>query len=154
MAKDPAFLFYTKDWIQGTAQMMPEEKGVYIDLLCHQHQDGKIPADTKRLSRMVGLPELEFLPIWNVLKKKFSSDGNGHLVNHKLTTVVTERLTKSKAKKIAGTFASVIRLSELAFNVKDAIKRQFSIDDFINTPEDKLTEKITDWYNKKSVLVK
>jgi len=58
--KDPAFLFYPKDWISGTSEMLPNEKGIYIDLLCYQHQNSDLPNDTKRLSRIVGLGHDEF----------------------------------------------------------------------------------------------
>jgi uncharacterized protein YdaU (DUF1376 family) len=40
--KDPAFLFYPKDWITGTAFLTKTQKGIYIDLLCLQHQKGYI----------------------------------------------------------------------------------------------------------------
>ena len=42
MAKDPAFLFYTSDFLTGTMFMNMEEKGIYITLLCVQHQHGGI----------------------------------------------------------------------------------------------------------------
>lgn len=82
---DPAFLMYSKDWIRGTAYMTPAEKGVYIDLLCHQHQDGSIPTDIKRIARLVGLSMEEFNPIWEVVGKKFNGKNeNGEPYNHKL----------------------------------------------------------------------
>jgi len=40
MAKDPAVLFYTSDFISGTLTMSYEQKGKYIVLLCLQHQQG------------------------------------------------------------------------------------------------------------------
>ena len=40
MNKDPAFLFYTSDFLTGTMFMTDEEVGVYIRLLCVQHQHG------------------------------------------------------------------------------------------------------------------
>lgn len=42
MAKDPAFLFYSQDFIMGTLHFTKEQKGIYIDLLCFQHQHGGI----------------------------------------------------------------------------------------------------------------
>ena len=42
MAKDPAVLFYTSDFISGTITMTDEERGKYILLLCLQHQKGKL----------------------------------------------------------------------------------------------------------------
>lgn len=38
MAKDPAVLFYTSDFLTGTMLMSNEQKGKYITLLCLQHQ--------------------------------------------------------------------------------------------------------------------
>jgi uncharacterized protein YdaU (DUF1376 family) len=40
MAKDPAFLFYTSDFLTGTVFMTNEQAGIYIRLLCAQHQHG------------------------------------------------------------------------------------------------------------------
>lgn len=40
MAKDPAFLFYTQDFLTGTMFMNNEQVGIYIRLLCAQHQHG------------------------------------------------------------------------------------------------------------------
>lgn len=38
MAKDPAFLFYSNDFLSGTFTMSNEQVGKYIRLLCLQHQ--------------------------------------------------------------------------------------------------------------------
>lgn len=38
MAKDPAFLFYSNDFLSGTFTMTDEQVGKYIRLLCLQHQ--------------------------------------------------------------------------------------------------------------------
>lgn len=38
--KDPAFLFYTSDFLTGTMFMTNEQVGIYIRLLCSQHQHG------------------------------------------------------------------------------------------------------------------
>jgi hypothetical protein len=40
MSKDPAFLFYTSDFLTGTMTMNNEQVGKYIRLLCLQHQKG------------------------------------------------------------------------------------------------------------------
>jgi hypothetical protein len=42
MAKDPAFLFYTSDFLTGTLTMTDEQVGKYIRLLCLQHQKGDL----------------------------------------------------------------------------------------------------------------
>lgn len=40
MKKDPAFLFYPSDFLTGTMFMTNEQIGIYIRLLCSQHQHG------------------------------------------------------------------------------------------------------------------
>lgn len=42
MSKDPAFLFYSSDFLTGTIFMTNEQVGIYIRLLCAQHQHGGI----------------------------------------------------------------------------------------------------------------
>lgn len=42
MAKDPAVLLYTQDFLVGTMTMNYEQKGKYIHLLCLQHQKTKL----------------------------------------------------------------------------------------------------------------
>lgn len=42
MAKDPAVLLYTSDFLSGTFTMTDEQVGRYIRLLCLQHQKGKL----------------------------------------------------------------------------------------------------------------
>jgi hypothetical protein len=42
MAKDPAFLFYSSDFLSGTFTMSNEQVGKYIRLLCLQHQKGSL----------------------------------------------------------------------------------------------------------------
>jgi uncharacterized protein YdaU (DUF1376 family) len=144
--KDPAFLFYPKDWLQGTSKLMPEEKGVYIDLLAHQHQDGKLPNDIKRLARMVGMSEPDFLQIWATLKVKFVQTNDNHLVNQKLTKVSTKRESDSKLKKIAGTFASIIRTSKIDYAKKQEIKKLFNTNDFVDCAEPELYQVVTNWF--------
>ena len=39
MAKDPAVLLWTKDFLVGTMTMTNEQVGKYIRLLCLQHQN-------------------------------------------------------------------------------------------------------------------
>lgn len=42
MAKDPAVLFYTADFLAGTMLMRNDQVGKYIKLLCIQHQQGHL----------------------------------------------------------------------------------------------------------------
>lgn len=42
MAKDPAVLFYTSDFLSGTFTMTDDQVGKYMRLLCIQHQKGEL----------------------------------------------------------------------------------------------------------------
>jgi len=53
MAKDPAFLFYTADFLTGTMFMTNEQIGIYIKLLCAQHQHGGL-LDKASFNALVG----------------------------------------------------------------------------------------------------
>lgn len=71
MSKDPAFLLYSKDWLEGTAGLSPGEKGIYIDLLCHQHQKKSLPAEPHKLAKLCGISVEEFWQHWPGIKSKF-----------------------------------------------------------------------------------
>lgn len=146
--KDPAFLMYSKDWLEGTGDLMPDEKGVYIDLLCYQHQRDVLPADTARLARLVGLPEDKFLKIWEHLKKKFVPANGSSLVNQKLTNVVAERIEFSMVKKVAGEFAYLLRESGYSDEKKEKIKKAFKTKDFVDLKPENVRAKIQAWLTK------
>lgn len=147
--KDPAFLFYSKDWLEGTAEMTPDEKGVYIDLLAHQHQKGSLPADTKRLAKMVGLSEDEFLQKWSLLKNKFNRTDD-RLVNRKLSKITTERSSKSHTNRITGKFATLIRsVKHLPNDNVETLKKEFKITDYDHLPTELATERLTEWFYKR-----
>jgi hypothetical protein len=144
MSKDPAFLFYSKDWLEGTAEYMPDEKGVYIDLLCYQHQRGSLPTDINRLAKMVGLSDEYFLKIWSVISVHFERTDN-RLVNRKLSDLMTERLERGRINTITGTFAALLRLggynkTEFAF-----LKKCFKVSEFNEIETERLTERLTEW---------
>lgn len=150
-SKDPAFLFYPLNWLEGTAEMLPEEKGVFIDLLCHQHQKGSIPAETARLCRLVGMNEDDFLMIWQHIKDKFDQVDN-RLVNKKLSQVSFDRANRAKKNKISGIFAVLIRKKiydedNVDNQLVNRIKRLFKVDDFLDVEEIKISECITIWFD-------
>jgi uncharacterized phage protein (TIGR02220 family) len=146
--KDPAFLFYSKDWLVDTAEMMPDEKGVYIDLLCYQHQNGSIPSETIRIAKLVGLSADEFEPIWKIISPKFHQT-NDRLVNHTLQRIMTERADKGHKNTIIGTFASVLRKTDLNRTEYKEVKGLFRVDEFLSIPTECLTERLTEWLQER-----
>lgn len=144
MKKDPAFLLYSKDWLEGTAEYMPDEKGVYIDLLCHQHQKGSLPTDLERLARMVGLSQKNFQKIWKVIAHHFKETDN-RLVNRKLNQVMTEREEKGKVNTIIGTFAGMLRLGNYDAKEYKYLKSNFKASEFTKYKKEEITERLTEW---------
>ena len=72
---DPAFLFYSKDFITGVSDLNFEERGQYITLLCLQHQKGHL---SKKLIDM-NCPN-----VTQDVLDKFSIDENGLYFNKRL----------------------------------------------------------------------
>jgi uncharacterized protein YdaU (DUF1376 family) len=89
MAKDPAVLFYTSDFLSGTTFFTDEQTGQYVRLLCHQHQLGHIPFGhmTKTLSTSSN-------PVWT----KFIKDENGLYYNIRLDEEKEKRISYCKSR--------------------------------------------------------
>jgi len=83
MAKDPAILFYTGDFLNGCTDLTFEERGQYITLLCLQHQKGHLSEKTIRLS--VGSVSVDVL-------KKFKQDENGNYFQNRMEEEIQKRL--------------------------------------------------------------
>ena len=81
MAKDPAFLFYPSDFLTGTMFMTNEQIGIYIRLLCSQHQHGGI-IDKDSFNALVGG--------FNLIKNKFIETETG-FYNERLTIEMDKR---------------------------------------------------------------
>lgn len=144
MAKDPAFLFYPKDWLEGTADLSPEAKGIYIDFLCYQHQRGSLPVEPKKLARLARLSAQEFTEIWAEISEKFE-EKNGFLVNEKLNDVSNQRELIAKQKRISGIFGTILRQSNLKKREKEQAKQEFNVSEFMHIETTRLTTCITTW---------
>src|SRR5574338_627151 len=148
-SKDPAFLFYTKDWIEGTAELSPEEKGVYIDLLAYQHQKGSLPSDKERLARLARLDLATFEKIWNVIQCKFATTESSRLVNPKLENVMNDRQAYGYKNRIIGVFGGLIRKLEKSQQIKIALKKQFRVDNFIlddpRESSESISKRLNEW---------
>lgn len=83
MAKDPAVLFYTSDFLSGVMDLDMEERGQYITLLCAQHQKGHLSEKTIRL--LVGSVSVSVL-------EKFTVDLHGLYYNQRMEEEISKRL--------------------------------------------------------------
>lgn len=90
MAKDPAVLFYTQDFLVGTMTMSYEQKGKYITLLCLQHQKGKLTL--KDLQAILTDEDYE-------VAEKFIKDTDGFYYNEKLRYEAERRKSYSESRR-------------------------------------------------------
>jgi hypothetical protein len=90
MSKDPAFLFYSSDFLTGTALMSDDQIGKYIKLLCYQHQKGH-------------LTERDMLKICSThdedIFSKFEKDENGLYYNARLQQEIDKRKAYSESRR-------------------------------------------------------
>lgn len=88
--KDPAFLFYSSDFLSGTMLMTDEEIGQYIKLLCLQHQKGH-------------LKEKDMLNICKTYNEdifsKFIKDADGNYYNERLEYEANKRKAYSESRR-------------------------------------------------------
>jgi len=96
MAKDPAFLFYSADFIVGTYEMTDEQVGRYIRLMCLQHQKGHL-SESVVLSVMGGEIDREVIG-------KLKRDDDGLYYNERLEEETNKRkkYSESRAKNRKG----------------------------------------------------
>lgn len=88
--KDPAFLFYSSDFLSGTLLMTDEQIGQYIKLLCLQHQKGH-------------LKEKDMLNICKTYDEdifsKFLKDEEGNYYNERLENEANKRKAYSESRR-------------------------------------------------------
>lgn len=88
--KDPAFLFYSSDFLSGTMLMTDEQIGRYIKLLCLQHQKGH-------------LKEKDMLNICKTYDEdifsKFLKDEEGNYYNERLEIESNKRKSYSESRR-------------------------------------------------------
>lgn len=90
MCADPAFLFYSSDFLTGTTLMTDEQVGKYIRLMCLQHQTGHL-AEKHMLNICKTYDEDIF--------RKFKKDGDGKYYNERLENEIIKRSNYSKSRR-------------------------------------------------------
>lgn len=71
------------DWLKGTKLMTAQVRGVYVELLIHQWDNGFIPDDMDQLSMI----DRDIFKVWDKLKDKFEAVAPGQLQNRKLEEI-------------------------------------------------------------------
>lgn len=90
MAKDPAFLFYSSDFITGVAFMSDEQVGKYIRLLCFQHLHGHLTE--KHMMHICKTYDAEIFA-------KFKKDENGLYYNQRVEDEINKRKNFTESRK-------------------------------------------------------
>lgn len=95
MSKDPAILFYYRDFLHGTRRFTREQRGLYIELLCEQADSntGSISEDDMKFI-LGGCDESISAPVL----KKFTTDTQGYF-NKKLREVIDKRKMYSESRR-------------------------------------------------------
>jgi uncharacterized protein YdaU (DUF1376 family) len=75
--KAPAFQFYAKDFLDGTATMSNAEVGAYIRLLAHSWGNGALPREEYKLARLIVGSVREFRRVWSTLSPKWKLTETG-----------------------------------------------------------------------------
>jgi hypothetical protein len=90
MAKDPAFLFYSSDFITGVAFMSDEQVGKYIRLLCMQHLHGRL--SEKHMMHICKTYDADIFA-------KFKKDDNGLYFNQRVEDEINKRKNFTDSRK-------------------------------------------------------
>lgn len=90
MAKDPAFLFYSGDFLIGISLLSEQEIGQYIKLLCHIHQQGHLGAEDVHAI----CPQIS-----DKVLQKFRKDRAGKLYNERLEEEIKKRKLHSEKQR-------------------------------------------------------
>jgi uncharacterized protein YdaU (DUF1376 family) len=95
MAKDPAYLFYSDNFLSGTMFLSDEQIGKYIRLLCAQHLTGHLHEKD-----MIKICKTKDEDIW----KKFNVDSVGLYYNERLELEINKRkkFTESRSNNRLG----------------------------------------------------
>lgn len=91
MCKDPAFLFYSSDFLTGTCCMTNEQKGAYITLMCLQHQKGHL--QEKDMKKICGGLDEDVI-------EKFVRDDEGRYYNKRLEEEIIRRKNYSESRRL------------------------------------------------------
>lgn len=97
----PWFPLYGEDWARSTANLTPEAKGVYIDLLVHAWAEGGIPMDAEACRRIARADREEWARVWPALEGKWVAQ-DGRLVNPRQARERAEADALAEAKRRGG----------------------------------------------------
>lgn len=95
--KNPAFAFYSSDFMVNVSGLTMEERGIYITMLCLQHQKGAISGKLFGLSLGFPIDELS-----QDVAALFVKDENGNYYNEELREVMDKQAQRSEKQRDNG----------------------------------------------------
>lgn len=93
-AKDPAVLWYYRDYLQGTEEMSWSEQGAYSRLLNKQADKGHLSMDAIRK-----VLKKDFEKLWPGIAEKFLVDEQGDYYNERMDMEVAKRRRNSQNQR-------------------------------------------------------
>lgn len=143
MSKDPAFLFYTNDFLSGIQDLTFEERGQYITLLCLQHQKGHLSDKLIKLS--VGNAAADVMA-------KFRQDSEGLWFNARLDLEIEKRKAHGEKQRERALEGWKKRKEKPEGSQKDSTGNAAALPlEDVNEDEIVIVDK--DKYNKESILI-
>jgi hypothetical protein len=117
MAKDPAFLFYSADFMIGTMLLSMEEKGQYITLLCAMHQTGRLTVED--------MENVLHCKVSKNVLEKFKKDSENKYYSERLEKETNKRkeFTQSRRKSLEIDNGDMVHL----YIIKDPVKSVYKI---------------------------
>lgn len=103
--KDPAFLFYYRDWKSSTEKMTNAERGAYIQLICLQAENGHVTdIDMKKICSNICFDTMSIKideSTYNTVKSKFAetATGSGMYINARLYDEIQKRIKYSESRR-------------------------------------------------------
>jgi uncharacterized protein YdaU (DUF1376 family) len=132
MAKDPAFLFYYQDYVNGTRFMSLETKGAYVDALCYQADKGSIPPN--HMSIICGTHE----NIMSEVCSKFETDADGNYFNERLKLEQDKRKKYSESRR-KNRLSSTYKKKDMSNISKTYVKHMEDVNKDVNVNRNKST---------------
>lgn len=139
MSKDPAFLFYSQDFLTGVADLTFEERGQYITMLCIQHQKGYI--SSKWLS--INLPNAS-----SDVLNKFEKNENGDYYSERLSVEMDKRQGYIPYKIASATLGGLLSANNVSKQKAKQIKEQFNIDDYKDLDKEEIKKEVSKWFKQ------
>jgi uncharacterized protein YdaU (DUF1376 family) len=106
--KSPAFQFYPKDFMAGTATMSNQEVGAYMRLLCYAWDAGSVPNDSRERSRIVCCSLKQERILWHRLERKFALV-DGVYVNERMEEERQKQAEYRRRQSDKGKASAIVR---------------------------------------------